>query len=75
MSEPQTIGPLCPVTFEMGEGIFRTKWQVTLEEDGTLSIFPTGRRAGRILVLPCSHTSISVTTERLVTEAAQKEAR
>jgi hypothetical protein len=68
MSE-QSFGPLSPVSFEMpGADILKAKWEVTLQEDGTLAIYTNGRRPGRIHIEPSSHTSIIVTTDRLTRE-------
>lgn len=55
-----------PVKFEHEpEAGHVISWQVTMNEDGSLSIYPTGRRPGRIHVIPCSHTSIIVTTDQI----------
>lgn len=42
------------------------EWQVTLADDGTLSIFATGTRPGRMLVEPSSNVSIRITSEKIV---------
>lgn len=72
MSEIVVKQPLEPVRFVAGDeaDVMRPVWQVTMNEDGSLTIMPIGRRPGRVLVMPSSHTSIVVTTDRLVAEQA-----
>lgn len=43
----------------------RPVWEVTMNEDGSLTIIPTGRRAGKILVEPQSQNCIKVTTTKI----------
>lgn len=57
---------LAPVVFTHGDGVFQTQWQVTLNEDGTLLVLACGRRCGRILVEPSSHTTVRITSDKLV---------
>lgn len=60
--------PLEPQKFEAGTGRFRTCWQVTLNEDGTLDILATGVRAGHVHVRPEASNHLTVTTDRLIRE-------
>lgn len=62
------IAPLIPVEFAEGKDIFRNVWQVTLQEDGSLVVMPIGRRAGRILIEPSSHMSVTLTTTKLIVD-------
>lgn len=55
-----------PVSFVMESDPFDIVWQVTLNEDGSLSISSTGRRPGKVLILPCCHTGVVVTSEPIV---------
>lgn len=50
-------------------------WQVTLNEDGSLSVMSCGRRPGRMLVEPSSHVSITVTSEKIVAENHRNQQR
>lgn len=52
--------------------LMRIKWQVQINDDGSLSVFATGRRSGRIHVRPEGHTHVLVTTDRIIKELSHE---
>lgn len=58
-----------------GKGPPDARWRITMAADGSLAIYATGNKSGRVMIQPASDTSFSVTTTRILrlSNAEQKE--
>jgi hypothetical protein len=57
---PNAVGPLETIVFSH-EG---REFQATMTEEGALKIFVTGRRNGKLFILPETNVSVTLTTEK-----------
>lgn len=65
MSEPiQT--PLVPVDFALMTPHGLIEWRVTMQEDGSLTVHSTSRRTAKMLVMPRTDTSATITNVPIV---------